>query len=156
MLLSHVCGTWSICCLTCNAMPHVRFTLSVSCLPLCCGPMFMALGPFAAILVMPYPMSVSLCSSADCCYVAVSPVCGGSVALGPFAVLLVMPCLRHVWLRATPPPTPSLRLALTPTLTQTLNLTWGGEGRYMARNPARESYETFRNIARNVAVFCLF
>ena len=71
MLLSHVCGTQSICCLTGNTMPHVCFTLSISCLLLCCCPMSVALSPFAVLLVIPYPMSLSLCPSAVCCYVAV-------------------------------------------------------------------------------------
>ena len=61
----------AICCLTGNTMPHVCFTLLISCLLLCCCPLSVALGPFAVLLVIPYPMSVSLCSSAVCCYVAV-------------------------------------------------------------------------------------
>ena len=71
MLLSHAGGTQSICCLTCNATPHVCFTLSISCLLLCCCSMSVVLGPFAALLVMPRPMFASLCPSAVYCYVAV-------------------------------------------------------------------------------------
>ena len=54
MLLSHVCGSQSICCLTWNVMPHVCFTLSNICLLLCCCPMNVVLGPFA---VSPTPTS---------------------------------------------------------------------------------------------------
>ena len=71
MLLSHVCGTQSICCLACNTIPHVCCTLSISCLLLYCCPMSVALSPYAVLHVIPYPMSVSLCPSAVCCYVAV-------------------------------------------------------------------------------------
>ena len=49
ILLSHVCGTQSICCLTCNTMPHVCFTLSISCLLFYCCPISMALVPFAVL-----------------------------------------------------------------------------------------------------------
>ena len=109
MFSFYVCSTWSICCLTGNAMPHVHFTLSISCLLLlyvlilclqhlvhllsywlchapcpvhsvhqlsavtvCSHSMSAALGPFAVLLVMPCPMSISLCPSAVCCYCMLS------------------------------------------------------------------------------------
>ena len=73
MLLSHECGTQSSCCLPGNAMPHVSFTLSKSCLLLCCCPMSVILSPFAVLLVRPYP----LCPSAVYCYsMLLSHVCG--------------------------------------------------------------------------------
>ena len=108
MFSFYVCSTWSICCLTGNAMPHVCFTLSISCLLLCCHSMYVALDPFAVLLVMmlhvcftlsisclllcccpvsvtlgpflpvtSYPISVSVCASAVCCYcMLLSHVCG--------------------------------------------------------------------------------
>ena len=35
MLSFYVCCTWSICCVTCNVMHHLCFTLSISCLLSC-------------------------------------------------------------------------------------------------------------------------
>ena len=52
--------------LSCNVLPHVHFTLSISCLLLCCHSMSAALGPFAVLLVMSCIISVSLCPSAVC------------------------------------------------------------------------------------------
>ena len=69
MLLFHVCGTWSICCLICNVMPHVHFSLAISYVLLCCCSMPVVLGSFAVFLVMPCSMSISLCPSAVYCYV---------------------------------------------------------------------------------------
>ena len=75
LLLYHVCGTWSICCLTYNVIPHVIFTLSI-CLLLCCCPMNAACGPFVFSLVMPCP----IWPSAVYCYV-VAPCLWHSVHL---------------------------------------------------------------------------
>ena len=124
MLLSRVCGTWSI--LTCNVIPHICFTLSISCVIVMllfhvCGSQ-----PICCLLVMPFPMSTSLFPTGVYCYVAVpclrhlvhllNRTCNFmpdvrftlsnsclllcfspmSVALSAFTVLLVMPCPMSV------------------------------------------------------------
>ena len=113
-------------CLNVSVPGHVHLTLSSSCLLLCCCLMSVALSPFAVILVIPCPMSISLCPSAVYSCVVVSCLwhlvhllpyssCHApmsisffpksvfcyaavllSVALGPFAVLLVMSCPMSV------------------------------------------------------------
>ena len=70
MFSFYVCSTWSICCLTGNAMPQCPFhsVHQLSAVTVCSHSMYAALGPFAVLLVMPCPMSISLCPAAVCCY----------------------------------------------------------------------------------------
>ena len=93
MLLPHVCGTWSICCLTGNAMSHVRFTLSISCLLLCYFPTSVAIG-----LLLPYLKCHSSCLQYFTLFISCLLLCCCPmfVALGLFSVSLVMPCPTSV------------------------------------------------------------
>ena len=57
-MLFHVCGMWSIWCLTCNAMPHACLFHVVDQLStvVLLHPMSVALRLFAVLLLMPCPM----------------------------------------------------------------------------------------------------
>ena len=89
MLLSHVCGTWSIGCLSGNVMPYVHFTRSISCLLLLyiVVPCLWHLVHWRSLLKYDAPCPFHSVHQLSAVTVYRCPV---FVALGPLAVSLVI------------------------------------------------------------------
>ena len=76
MFFPHVCCNWKSVCIIWNNMPHVRFTLSNTCLLLCCCPMSEHSATFCLSWNVPCPKSVSLCPTSVHWVMLLSHECG--------------------------------------------------------------------------------
>ena len=95
MLLSHVCGSQSICCHTCNTIPPMSVPLCPSAVYCYAAvPMSVALSPFAAILVIPYPPNLFHSVHQLSTVMLLSHVCG-SQSICCHTCNTIPPCLFH-------------------------------------------------------------